>query len=294
MALATYAELPLLGDAERPLVPALVRHGVEAEPVVWSDADVDWRTYDGVVLRSCWDYHLRVAEFRRWLDHLAARRVPVWNPAPVVRWNLDKRYLADLGAAGVNVVRTIWLARGSTPDVNALLRVARWERVVVKPTVSASGHETWTAAPPLSAAELERVRDMSAAEGVMLQPLVGELVRDGELSIVFLDGRFSHAVRKRASSGEFRVQHQFGGSAERVDLPAGVVRAAARIVARLPMPLLYARVDGVIVGGRFLLMELEVAEPSLFLELAEGSFDRMARVIRSRLIGVVAATRKEW
>lgn len=125
----------------------------------------------------------------------------------------------------------------------------------------------------------------------MLQPLVEEIVRDGELSLVFLDGRFSHAVRKRASSGEFRVQNQFGGSAELVELPRGVVRAAARIVARVPVPLLYARVDGVVVGGRFLLMELEVAEPSLFLELAAGSFDRLARLIRMRLAGA-AATRR--
>lgn len=283
VALATFAELPLLSADDRPLLAALGAEGVEAEPAVWSDAGVDWRAYDAVLLRSCWDYHLRVHDFRAWLDRLEAQHVAVWNPPAVVRWNLDKRYLAELGALGIPVVGTLWLERGTAPDVNALLRLKRWSHIVVKPTVSASGHETWTATSPLTPEELERVRAMLAVEGVMLQPLVEEVVRDGELSLMLFDGRFSHAVRKRAVAGEFRVQNQFGGTAERVTVPASGMRVASRIVRSIPAPLLYARVDGVVSRGRFLLMELEVAEPSLYFGLADGSAERMARLVRGRL-----------
>jgi glutathione synthase/RimK-type ligase-like ATP-grasp enzyme len=289
VALATYAELPRLHPDEQPLIPALQAEGVSAEPVVWSDQGVDWRVYDSVILRSCWDYHLRPAEFRAWIARLEALGVRMWNPPDVVRWNMDKRYLAQLAAAGIPIAPTVWLKEGTTPDVVAIVRQKKWKRVVVKPMISASSHDTWTAAAPLDQPAVRRVHEMLERGGVMLQRLIPEVATNGELSILFLGGQFSHAMLKRAAPGEFRVQAQYGGSAQRVAVSLSIVRAARRIVEWIPSPLLYARVDGVEVDGRFVLMELEVVEPSLFLEAGDGLFERAARVIRGMALARTSA-----
>ncbi|HJU88020.1 MAG TPA: hypothetical protein VJ672_01425, partial [Gemmatimonadaceae bacterium] len=285
VALVTYEHMPLLYDDERPLVAALHRQGVDAEPVVWSEPSVRWSMYDAVILRSTWDYHTRYLEFRRWLAKVESLGVRVWNAPNVVRWNMNKHYLQDLARRGVRVADTVWLSEGTTPDVNAILKRTRWERVVVKPVVSASSYRTWTSPARMLDDELGRVQEMLSDGTVMLQRFMPEIVEQGELSLVYLGGRFSHAVAKRAAPGEFRVQNQFGGTSELVSVSKTTRRTADRILRTVGEPLLYARVDGVEVGGEFVLMELEVVEPYLFLELGGGYYEKAASVIREWVVG---------
>ena len=101
IALATYANAPSLAPDDRLLLPALAAAGIDGEAVVWSDDDVIWETFDGVIIRSCWDYHLRHAQFRGWLERLDASRLPVWNSVPLVDWNAHKSYLIDLSSGAV-------------------------------------------------------------------------------------------------------------------------------------------------------------------------------------------------
>ena len=293
VALATYSHLPLLHDDERPLVAALRREGVDAEPVVWSEPSVRWSAYDAVMIRSTWDYHTRYLEFRRWLAKVEAMGVRVWNAPNVLRWNMNKRYLGDLARRGVRVADTVWLKQKSAPDVNAILRRKRWERVVVKPVVSASGYQTWTSPGRLLEEELGRVAEMLKDGTVMVQRFVPEIAEKGELSLVYLGGKFSHAAVKRAAPGEFRVQNQFGGTAELTPVSKATLRVAERILRLVGVPLLYARVDGVEVGGEFVLMELEVVEPHLFLELGGGFYDRGAVVVREWVVGHAWQTASE-
>src|SRR5678809_600523 len=117
VALATYESAPDLAPDDRLLVPALERASISAEAAVWSDQSIDWGSYDAVVIRSCWDYHLRVAEFFTWLDRLESERVRVWNPPALVRWNADKRYLLDLARRGVPTIPTMIALRGRARDV---------------------------------------------------------------------------------------------------------------------------------------------------------------------------------
>ncbi len=283
VALATYQSAPHLAPDDRALIPALARVGIHAEAAVWSDPSVSWESYDAVVIRSCWDYHLRVAEFFSWLDYLESAAVRAWNPPALVRWNADKRYLLDLARRGVPTVPTMIALRGRTRDVEAIAHAEGWRHVVVKPAISASGYETHSLTSPFDDAARDTIARVSSLSHVLVQPFVEEIPRDGELSFTFIDGRFSHATLKRAGSGEFRVQTEHGGSVESTTVDANLVEQAARVLGAIDLPPLYARVDGVVRDGDLLLMELELIEPNVFLSARTGAVDDLAEAIRGRL-----------
>src|SRR5262249_36638202 len=132
----------LLSDDDRRLIPLLEERGIEARAAVWSDASVDWRSADGVLIRSCWDYHLRHDEFLAWVDRLERAEVRMWNSPSLLRWNTDKRYLRDLEAKGIAIVPTHWGDRSSHLPLAEQLAALSWEKAVIKPCVSASSYKT--------------------------------------------------------------------------------------------------------------------------------------------------------
>src|SRR2546430_4234367 len=213
IALATYAKLPTLNDDDRLLVPALAALGVTAVPAVWDSSDVCWDELQGVLIRSSWDYHLRAPEFLAWIARLERAGVTVGNRGDLLRWNHHKRYLRDLAARGVATVATRWLARGDEVDLSALLADAGWREAVVKPAVSASAFGTWRTSTQSATADQSRLDQMLSPGDVMVQPLLPEVAAAGEWSMLYLGGRFSHAVLKRPAPRDYRVQWEFGGSA---------------------------------------------------------------------------------
>jgi glutathione synthase/RimK-type ligase-like ATP-grasp enzyme len=285
VALATYDRAPGLAPDDRLLIPALERCGVLAEPAVWSSDTTDWESFDAVVIRSCWDYHLHIDAFRAWLDRLEAIHVAVYNSPALVRWNADKRYLLDLAQRGVSTIPTSILLRNHPEDIDRVLADSGWQRFVIKPTVSASGYETYALRAPLDGKARQAVARVTAVGDALVQPFVEEVPRDGEYSFTFIDAAYSHATLKRATAGEFRVQTEHGGSADPVSPPTELIEQAARVLAALDEVPLYARVDGAVRENAFLLMELELIEPNLFLEFGPGAADRMARAIVARIGG---------
>ena len=294
VALITYSGVPAITTDDRLLRDALIARGAEVEARPW-DANADWSVYHRIILRSCWNFHHRPQEFRGWVDDVKERHDgSLMNGPALVQWGVDKRYLKDLDARGVAVVPTIWVdaADGDeSPDLDALIAEQGWQGgAVVKPAISATAHETWRVAPDDGGAHQARFKSLlaSSPSGVMVQPFLPE-IEDGEWSLVFLGGEFSHAVKKRPAAGDFRVQHDFGGTVERCDPdPAlvedarAVLRAAAEATNTVVEDILYARVDGVVRSGRLLLMELELIEPVLFFAQAPGAAARMAELIVSR------------
>jgi glutathione synthase/RimK-type ligase-like ATP-grasp enzyme len=276
IAFATYDESPSLTDDDRAAAAALEARGARVRAAVWDDPKVAWREFDAVVVRSCWDYHLRPREFLAWVDALEAAGVALWNPPAVVRWNVEKTYLRDLARRGVPVVPTVWLGPGEEPGLAAVLEREGWARAVVKPTVSLSAYETWVTSAERASGDEPAARRMLARGGVMVQPFLEEVVAGGEWSVVFFGGAYSHAVLKRPAAGDFRTQSDFGGSKTVADPPARVLDAARRALDAVDGPLLYARVDGVEVGGRLLLMELELVDPELFFSKVPEAGARFA------------------
>jgi hypothetical protein len=283
VALVTCAELADLEADDRLVIAPLAARGVHAEPAVW-DGDLDWSGYDFAVLRSPWDYVARRDEFVAW-----ARRVPaLTNPADVVAWNTDKRYLAELAAAGVPVVPTTWLSPGApwTPG-----DIGEW---VVKPTVGAGGLDSgrYDVADAdrrrLAAEHVARLQ--AAGRAVMVQPYLSAVDTHGETALLFLGGRFSHAIRKGPMLDGPDVGTEGLYKAEEITprRPSPAELAAAdRALGAVPggaERLLYARVD--LIPGRSgepLVIELELTEPSLFLEHDPGAAERFADAIVARL-----------
>ncbi|HVH08356.1 MAG TPA: hypothetical protein VM736_01035 [Gemmatimonadales bacterium] len=291
IALATYAKLPNLGEDDRVLLPALAELGVAAVPAVWDAQDVHWEDFQGVLVRSCWDYHEKRDEFLRWLARLERAGVAVWNPFELLRWNVHKGYLRDLEARGVEVVETRWLARGDAVELDALLHGAGWQEAVVKPAVSASAHRTWRTSAATAGVDQARLDAQLRAGDAMVQPFLREVPDRGEWSIVFLGGRLSHAVLKRPAPGEYRVQWEFGGSAESRIPARRLIRDAERVMAALATEPLYARVDGVERGSALVLMELELVEPHLFLGWDAGAAQQLAAALAGQLPPVSRAAR---
>jgi glutathione synthase/RimK-type ligase-like ATP-grasp enzyme len=283
VALVTCAQVPELDADSRRLLGPLAARGVAAEPVVWDDPTVNWAGFDLAVVRSCWDYVPRRAEFLAW-----AQGVPrLANPPEVLAWNTDKRYLRELAAAGVPVVPTTWVAPGQP------WTVPERGELVVKPAVSLAALDSGRyrlGDPQQRRLAVQHLRRLQAAgRVVMVQPYVHAVDTDGETALVYLGGRFSHAIRKGAvldgpdTGVDRRFQHD-GGLDLRLCRPTVAQRRVAdRVLAAVPggpERLLYARVDLVPdLDGRPLLMELELTEPQLFLGHAPGVADRLAAAI---------------
>jgi hypothetical protein len=286
VALVTYADLPALTADDRLLVAALEARGVRAMPAVWSDPTVDWSAFSAVVVRSCWDYFLRAREFFAWVAQLESDRVNVYNSASILRWNAEKTYLRDLAAHGIPVVPTHWLEVGATESLEAIRRRTGWSELVVKPAISGSAHDTWRTPPGAEDLDDARLDAMTSSGRVLVQPLVETIVEEGEWSLIFIGGAFSHAVFKRPRTGDFRVQIEHGGSAEAMTpLPALIARAQEALDAA-PVEgqtTLYARVDGCVIDGELVLMELELIEPVLFLGTSACAAVRLADVLVARL-----------
>ncbi|MGC5318812.1 ATP-grasp domain-containing protein [Micromonospora arida] len=289
VALVTCSDLADLDPDDRLVLTPLAAQGVAVQSVVWDDPDVDWSSYDLVVLRSPWDYALRRDEFVSW----AATVPTLVNPADVVRWNTDKRYLAELSAAGVPTVPTSWIEPGESWQLPA-----QTGEYVLKPAVSAGSQDTgrYDLADPehrdLAAAHVRRLSE--AGRVTMVQPYLRAVDTEGETALLFLAGpeglAFSHAIRKGpmlsgpdlGPDGLYKAEEITARTARPEQLAV-----AEQTLATVPggtRQLLYARVD-LIPGpdGEPVLVELELTEPSLFLGYADGAPDRLATAITTHL-----------
>ena len=255
---------------------ALAAIGVSAETRAWDDPTVDWSSARACVIRSTWNYIRHYPEFLAWIDRCTAATA-LWNPAPVVRWNSHKHYLVELAARGLPVVPTKVVARGTAARLVDL--VEDWPEIVVKPAVSAGSFATLRVGHGELAAGQAHLEAMLAERDMMVQPYFRSVHDHGERAVVWIDGAFTHEVRKSP---------RFSGDASEISgaLPVGREErvVAERILAAAPGPLLYARVDLARDGaGRPHLMELEVIEPSLFLGGCPAALEAMARAIARRL-----------
>lgn len=285
LAFVTYRALPQLSEDDRLAVGELRQQGVSVESAVWDSPLVDWSRYDGIVVRSTWDYHLRPHEFEGWLAHIDGLGIPLWNPAPLLRWNMDKRYLLDLSERGVETVPTAIIDRASSVTLADVLAETGWDDVVYKPSISASGYRTARVLAGDHGAHQASFAQLLDERDVLVQPFIPEVVEHGEWSLLFFSGQFSHAVRKRSRAGEFRVQSDHGGVATAEAPRAALVAQAEGVLTHIPRPWLYARVDACDVNGALMLMELELVEPDLFLRFHPSAPRRFAAAIRQLVAG---------
>jgi glutathione synthase/RimK-type ligase-like ATP-grasp enzyme len=279
IAFVTSERLPEVHADDRLVAEALRQLGFQVTAAVWNDPAVDWRQFASVVIRAAWDYHLDEAPYVAWLHRCQADQVNLWNPAAAVLANIDKRYLLDFAAAGVEVVPIEYVERGQRQSLDRLLERRNWLRAVIKPAVSASAYGTWRTSLASAKADQTRFDQEVRQRSLLVQPFAEEIVTAGEWAIVFFDGDYSHAVLKKPACGDFRVQEELGGRAEPSEPSPAIIEQARRVLSYAAVPLLYARVDGIEREGRFVLMELEINEPFLYIGTSDGAAKRFANAI---------------
>lgn len=257
--LVTCVELPEPDPDEQHLLDALAARGIAAQLLPWDDPAADAAAYDLCVFRSCWNYHLDPPAFLDWLAR-AQRVTRLANPTAAVRWNHHKRYLIDLATAGLPTLPTLLIPRGAPTDLAAAIGPHGWRDVVIKPAISAGSFQTrryqldQVAEAQAFLDEQLRLRDM------LVQRYMPSVDDTGERSVVWIDGRCTHVVRKqpRFADGYERVSDALDVSPREREL-------AERALAAQGSALLYARVDLIQDDyGELMVSELELIEPSLF------------------------------
>lgn len=262
---------------------ALRARGLRVERRSWADPDVDWRDTRCALFRSTWDYFDRFDAFGRWFDQ-AATQTRFFNDAATLRWNMDKRYLAALREAGVAIVPTVYVARGDATTLGDILAAQGWAEAVFKPVVSGAARLTYRVDTTTAPAHEAIFADCVAAEAMMVQAFEPAIVSDGELSLIVIDGVTTHAIRKTAKAGDFRVQDDHGGTVHAHTPDAAECTFAEAAVRACPELPVYARVDFVRRGpGDYRLMELELLEPELFFRFHPPAAEALAEAIVRRL-----------
>ena len=283
IALVSSQDHPELFGGEKLLVPALRDLGHEVDVCVWDAPEVVWQSYDAVVIRCPWDYYEKLPQFLAWMDALAACKVKVINDIQTLRWNLNKSYLFELAQAGLPVIQTQLVASTDRRSLHQIFAAMESKEIVIKPVQSAGAWRTLRINQENLADAQLHFNAWRREQDFLVQAFMPEIVADGEWSLIYFDGQFSHAVIKRVKEGDFRVQSNHGGTVLTADAPENMCAQALKILRFLPSMPCYARVDGVVRDGAFFLMELELLEPELFLELDAQSAHRFAKAILDNL-----------
>jgi glutathione synthase/RimK-type ligase-like ATP-grasp enzyme len=281
LALITDPAMPELQPDDAGLPAAFAALGVETVVTPWGEP-LPGRPCDGALVRSPWEYFMDPERFLRWLEAVEA---PVLNSPAILRWNHDKRYLLDLARTGAARIPPTVLLKSTEigPVADPLLQQIGAARGVLKPTVSGGA---WRTALIERGESVPGEVEVTAGGDFLLQAFVEELSVTGEWSLTYFDGQYSHAVLKRSSPGDFRVQEEFGGSVEFVHPPPALLREAEGVLRAVPggVAPVYGRVDMVVAAsGRPYLMELELIEPELFLRARPGSAETLVRATLAAL-----------
>ncbi len=262
------------------LRPALTARGIELVEIDWRSLIVEFDGLTLVLLGTAWDYQDRAEEFLARLEELEVRGVIVCNPPEVVRWNSDKRYLAELATRGAVTVPTLWHEDVTRAEVLSAMERFGTDHVVVKRRVGAGGIGQHSFSRDALPGE-----DWRMGRAAMIQPFLPAILEEGEFTFFFVDGHFSHALRKRPAPGEYRIQSLYGGSESNYAPTPDDLAHAQKVVAALPFsPPLYCRIDMCrLPVGELAVMEAEMIEPYYYPEQGAGVGELIAEAVARRL-----------
>ncbi|GGD25465.1 ATP-grasp domain-containing protein [Flavobacterium orientale] len=269
----TCARLPELLESDQKLIPLFAQYSIQAKAVVWDDESIDWTEFDYLIFRNTWDYYQKEITFNLWLDKIKSLGIKTFNPISVIQKNKHKFYLKELVKDGISILPTIFLEKNSTQNLRNLIP-ENWEKIVIKPAFSAGSYLTKL----IDRSELESIQEEFnehfETKDFLLQEFRPEIKDIGESSFIFFNGKFSHAVNKKPVKNDFRVQIQYGGKYSLIQPNDDLLQQAELVVSKIPEKLLYARVDGIVIENKLHLMEIELIEPDLYFDLADGARER--------------------
>jgi glutathione synthase/RimK-type ligase-like ATP-grasp enzyme len=266
-------------------VPPLARLGWSVDDVPWRRPNMDWPKYDAVIIRSTWDYARDPDAFLDVLTRIVRSGARLFNPLDLVTWNIRKTYLRDLASRGVSIVPTVWRERLGRGELHDVIDQVGADEIVVKPAVGASARGAFRVSKAASVEEIRVIETCYADRALLAQPFVRAIPTNGEFSLFYFNGRFSHAIQKTPKPADFRVQEEHGGSNVAVNATPELLALGAHVLNSLDVTPLYARVDFVRANdanGHWL-MELELIEPSLYLRMDAEAPERFAKALHERV-----------
>lgn len=257
--------------------------GHVVDVVSWQQTAVDWKEYSAVIIRTTWNYQNNLAAFLQVLQQIESQTL-LANPFEIVKWNADKIYLKDLAEKGVRIVPTIWInSKIDGQQTQEWFDQLQCDQIVIKPRVSATAQDTfWLKRGQEDTEHLNRIFKNRPC---MVQPFMQAIVDEGEYSLFYFNGEYSHAILKTPKPADFRVQEEHGGIIQAINPTANLLAEGEEVLKCISSKLLYARVDFVRTqSNKFALMELELIEPSLYLRNSEHAPYLFAKAINKLLL----------
>lgn len=251
---------------EKPMAAA----GWKTHEISWRNKSINWNNFEAVIIRSCWDYQDHCEEFLKVLDIINESNAVLVNSLDVVHWNINKHYLKELQEQGVQIVPTIWESHYSEKLIKMAYDEFNTSNLIIKPCISANADDTFrlNSNSKIDHAKLKLTFDNRE---FMIQPFMPAIIDEGEFSLFFFNGEYSHAILKTPKTNDFRVQEEHGGQLKAIIPEEKLMQTAASSLQNIPYTTLYARLDFVRSGKQFAMMEAELIEPSLYFNLDKKS-----------------------
>ncbi len=267
-----------VADSDLSIAP-MAELGWEVEMLPWR-RDVDWNNYDLVYICTPWDYQHDVEAFLGVLEAIERSSARLVNSLDLVRWNLEKTYLRELEMRGADIVPSIFFDRFDAHRVAACFSAHNTARIVVKPVVGANSDHIFVLTEPLPDDVVENLERTYERRPFFVQPFIDSVQSEGEYSLFFFGGDYSHAILKRPRPGDFRTQEEHGADILSIEAPPALIATARSVLGVVSPQPAYVRADFVRdTGARFRLMELELIEPSLYFRTDPGSASRFAKAL---------------
>lgn len=261
------------------LVEPLSRRGWSVNMVSWRNREIDWNAFDAVIIRSPWDYQQDASLFMKVLEEIDRSSARLENALDLVRWNIDKTYLKELEEKGILIVPTIWGEHLKNNQLPEAFEQFSNQELIIKPTISANADDTFRVKRDLDPEVEAEILCTFHSRSFMIQPFMKSIIAEGEFSLFYFGGEYSHSILKTPGKGDFRVQEEHGGILTSVEPETKLLQRAKQTMASLEPQPLYARADFVRTADNdFALMELELIEPSLYFNMDPDSPGRFARI----------------
>lgn len=264
------------------LIQPFSQHGVHVDVISWHATDIDWSQYDAVIVRSTWDYQEHADAFIDKLIEITKHDTVLINPLSLMQWNISKRYLQILQTQGITIIPSVFFDSVAISDIYAQFAYFDTQEIIIKPLISANSDNTFRLDHTNLMAQAGPLSNIFSTTPCVIQPFLDSVINEGEYSLFYFNGEYSHTIRKVPKSGDFRVQEEHGGELITVIPDELQLSAAAKVLAALPEKSLYARVD-LIRNPRaqkediWQLMEVELIEPSLYFNMDEASPERFVQ-----------------
>lgn len=276
-AFLTMANMEAFECYDHLLYEPLANLGWNVTPIPWRDNSVNWADFEVIIIRSPWDYQQDPDLFMNVLKKIDASPALLENSLDIIQWNIDKTYLRDIQKKGIPIVPTLWHENLTSDDFPAFFDKLEHSEIIIKPVISANADDTFWLSSEVDRTQKQKLQTIFTDRPLMVQPFIQNVITEGEFSLFYFGGTYSHTILKTPKQGDFRVQEEHGGRLMSIEPEPELLSISNKTMEALPETPLYARVDFVRnEEGHFNLMELELIEPSLYFNMDSDSPKRFA------------------